>query len=67
MNRKSRFTICRYSSLEEMKADEYRYWQQQPVHKRMDAVEELTTEAYGLKDSFLDVSRFQRTISHIKR
>jgi hypothetical protein len=67
MDRKSRFTIRRYSSIEEMKADEYQYWQQQPAHKRMDAVEEITTEAYGLKDSPPNVSRLQRTISHIKR
>ncbi|MBF0515998.1 MAG: hypothetical protein HQK97_02610 [Nitrospirae bacterium] len=67
MDRKSRFTIVRYASLEEMKADEYQYWQQQPVHKRMDAVEEITREAYGLKDSSPNVSRLQRTLSHIKR
>ena len=34
-------TIRKYTSLDEMKADEYRYWQSRPVHERMDAVEEL--------------------------
>lgn len=72
MDRKSRFTIRRYASLEEMKVDEYKYWQQQPVHKRMDAVEKLTTEAYSLKDSLSpkdssNVSGLQRTLRHIKR
>ena len=28
-------TIRRYTSLDEMKADEYRYWQSRPVHERM--------------------------------
>jgi len=32
--------IRKYASFEEMKADEYRYWQSRPVHERMDAVEE---------------------------
>ncbi|MBF0565506.1 MAG: hypothetical protein HQK89_09710 [Nitrospirae bacterium] len=48
---RSRFTIRSSASLEEMKADEPQYWQQQPAHVRMDAVEEITREAYGLKDS----------------
>ena len=30
-------TIRRYDSFDEMKADEYRYWQSRPVHERMDA------------------------------
>jgi len=41
-------TIRRYSSLEEMKADEYRYWQRRPVYERTDAVSELTQEHYSL-------------------
>jgi hypothetical protein len=67
MDRKSRFPIRRYASLEAMKADEYGYWQQQPAHARMDAVTEITAEAYGLKDSPPDARRLQRTIVHIKR
>ena len=41
--------IRKYTSLEEMKADEYRYWQGRPVHERMDAVEEINLTAYALK------------------
>jgi hypothetical protein len=36
-----------YHSLDEMKADEYRYWQSRPVHERMDAVSEMTLAAYA--------------------
>jgi hypothetical protein len=64
---KPRFAIRRYASLEEMKADEYQYWQQQPAYVRMDAVEEITRESYSLKDSLSNVSRLQRTVSHLKR
>ena len=34
-------TIRKYTSFDEMKADEYRYWQSRPVWERMDAVEEM--------------------------
>jgi hypothetical protein len=67
MDKKSRFAIRRYASLEEMKADEYQYWQQQPAHIRMDATGEITREAYGLKDVSPNASRLQRTLSHLKR
>ena len=59
--------IRRYASLEDMKAEEYEYWQQRPAHERMDAVAEITAEAYGLKDSAPRVPRLQRTLVHLKR
>jgi hypothetical protein len=42
-------TIRKYSNFDEMKADEYRYWQTRPVHERVAAVAELTREGYALK------------------
>jgi len=42
-------TIRKYSVFEEMKADEYRYWQSRPAHERLDAVEEMIQAAYALK------------------
>lgn len=42
-------TIRKYTDFDEMKADEYRYWQSRPVWERMDAVEELVRDAYALK------------------
>ena len=42
--------IRKYASFDEMKADEYRYWQSRPAHERIDAVEESTVEtAYAIK------------------
>jgi hypothetical protein len=42
-------TIRKYTDFEEMKADEYRYWQSRPVHERMDAVEEMIQTVYALR------------------
>jgi hypothetical protein len=42
-------SLRKYSSFDEMKADEYRYWQSRPVHGRMDAVEELNRAADLMK------------------
>ena len=58
-------TIRKYASFDEMKTDEYRYWQSRPVHERMDAVEEMIQTAYALKGWELepDVPRLQRPLS----
>jgi hypothetical protein len=55
-------TIRKYASFDEMKADEYRYWQSRPAHERMDAVEEMIQDAYALKgwEPEPDVPRLQR-------
>ena len=42
--------IRKYATLDEMKADEYRYWQSRPLHERIDAVEEMIQDAYALKE-----------------
>lgn len=60
-------TIRRYTDFEEMKADEYRYWQSRPVHERVAAVSELTQEQYALKGAVPDVSRLQRTLVRFDR
>jgi hypothetical protein len=64
MDRKSRFEIRRYESLEAMKADEYAYWQQRPGHERIAAVSVITSEAYRLK-ALPGVRRLQRTLVHL--
>jgi hypothetical protein len=56
-------TIRVFASLDEMKADEYRYWQSRPVHERMEAVAELSLAAYGLKDE----PRLERTLVQLER
>jgi hypothetical protein len=59
--------IRKYSSLDEMKADEYRYWQSRPVHERVAAVSELTEEGYRLKGFKPDAFRLQRTLIRFER
>lgn len=67
MDRKARFPIEKYESLEEMKDEEYRYWQGRPAHERLAAVSEITTEMYKLKDPAFHVSRLQRTLVAVQR
>lgn len=50
-------TVRKYSDFEEMKAEEYRYWQSRPVHERLAAVSELTQEHYALKGEAPNVPR----------
>lgn len=61
-------TILRkYTSFDEMKADEYRYWQSRPVHERMDAVEEINLTAYAIMgvEPEPDVPRLQRPFARL--
>ena len=60
-------TTRKHTSLEEMKADEYRYWQSRPVHERVHAVSELTEQHYAMKGAVLDVPRLQRTLVRFER
>jgi hypothetical protein len=41
--------IRKYTNFDEIKADEYRYWQSRPAHERLDAVAEMIEAAYALK------------------
>jgi len=54
--------LSKYTSFDEMKADEYRYWQSRPVYERMDAVEEMILTAYAMKGWEIepDAPRLQR-------
>ena len=60
-------TVRRYSSFEEIKADEYRYWQSRPVYERMDAVAEIIRAAYAIKGAFVDVPRLQGPLIRLQR
>ena len=59
--------IRKYASFDEMKADEYRYWQSRPVQERMEAVEEMIQTAYALKGWKMepDVPRLQRPFARL--
>ncbi len=63
-------TIRKYASLadlDEIKADEYRYWQSRPLHERLAAVSELTQEQYAMKGAVPGVPRLQRTLVRFER
>jgi len=60
-------TIRKFTSLADMKAEEYRYWQSRPVHERVAAVSELTQEQYEMKGLVCDVPRLQRTLVRFER
>lgn len=64
-HRRATWSIRRYTDLDEMKADEYRYWQSRPGHERIAAVSELTTEQYAMKGQH--VSRLQRTLVRLEQ
>ena len=53
--------VRKYRSLDDMKADEYRFWQSRPGHERLDAAEEMIRTAYALKgwEVEADVPRLQ--------
>ena len=60
-------TIRKYASFDEMKADEYRYWQSRPVWERVRAVSELSQEQYAMKGTGADAFRLQRTLVRFER
>ena len=60
-------TIRKYISFDDMKHDEYRYWQSRPAHERIDAVSELTQALCALKGEVADVPRMERTLIRIQR
>ena len=63
-------TIRKYTDpddFEELKVEEYRYWQSRPVYERVAAVSELTQEHYALKGETPDVPRLQRTLVRFER
>ncbi len=59
--------IRKYTSFDEVKADEYRYWQGRPVHERVAAVSELNEQGYRMKGMPPDAFRLQRTLVHFER
>lgn len=60
-------TIRKFTEFEELKAEEYRYWQNRPVYERVAAVSELTQEHYAMKGEAPHVPRLQRTLIRFER
>jgi hypothetical protein len=62
--------IRRYASvadLDKIKAEEYRYWQNRPMHERMDVVSKLSSAMYAIKGDGTDVPRLDKTLVRIER
>ena len=60
-------TIRKYTSFDEAKAEEYRYWQSRPIHERVAAVSEITQELYEMRGEVQRVPRLQRTLVRFER
>jgi predicted acyl esterase len=56
-----------YTSHDEMKADEYRYWQSRAAHERMEAVTEISVALYAMKGWSGDVRRLQGPVVCLQR
>jgi hypothetical protein len=64
----SEIAIRKFSSHEEQRAEDYRYWQSRTPAERLAAVWELTALAYRLKGVHYDASRrSEATIARIQR
>jgi hypothetical protein len=63
--RRATWTIVRYRSLDDMKADEYRYWARRPGHERLAAGAELSRLGYAMKGE--DVQDLRRTLLRLER
>jgi hypothetical protein len=59
-------TIRRYTSLDEMKRDEYREWQRLPAVARLNATAEISIGAYQLSDPNVP-TRLQRTLIRLQQ
>jgi len=59
--------IRKYPSLDALKIEEYRDWQQLPAHERMSAVAQVTLAAYQIKEPTRNVRRLQKTLVHLQR
>lgn len=57
-HRRRTWEIRRYSSFDDFKRNEYRYWATQPTHVKVNTVSEMSTEAYAMKG--IHVRRIQR-------
>jgi hypothetical protein len=60
-------TLHRFASFEELKLDEYRYWQSRPVFERVNAAAELSFSQFQGEEPARDVhSRLQRTLVRVR-
>lgn len=66
-NSRDRWALRRMTTFDEMKAEEYRYWQSRPAEERLRAITELVEEWYGATAGTVDESPLRRVAVRIKR
>lgn len=59
-------TIRRFSSFDEVKDDEYRYWQSVPPAERIEATFQLSVDMYRMKGIEPDGAALKRSIVRVK-
>lgn len=60
-------TVRKFGSVEEMKDEEYRYWQSVPPSERIAATYDHSVEAYRMKGIAADGQRLKRTLVRFER
>jgi hypothetical protein len=55
------------ADIDEIKAQEYRYWQSRPVYERMAKVSELSSAMYGLKHEGAEIPRLDKMLVRFER
>ncbi|MGH7971497.1 MAG: hypothetical protein ACREIC_22495, partial [Limisphaerales bacterium] len=55
------WTVRKYTDFDEIKADEYRYWQSRPAWERFETTAELSIMGYLMKHGGADPPPFDRT------
>jgi hypothetical protein len=55
------WTVRKYTDFDEIKADEYRYWQSRPAWERFEAAMELSIMGYRMKHGGGDPPPLDRT------
>jgi hypothetical protein len=59
-------TIRKFSSFEEVKDDEYRYWQSVPPAERIEAAFRLSVDVYRMKGIEPDGSALKRSLVRVE-
>ena len=60
-------TIRKFASFQEVKDDEYRYWQSVPPAERIEAAFQLSVDMYRMKGIVADGSGLKRSLVRVER
>lgn len=67
MIRADRFPLRRYDTIDDMKTDEYAYWQARTPAERISATTAITAEMFKLRGLDFHASRLRRSLVRIER